>query len=255
MKLKIDQLLQRKYMKENKLDQNVNAYKKEFLYDFDNDIMLKYYPKRIIEKINDGSFLELGLGHGYTIKEFLKKVNSYTILEGSQAVIENFKSTESKLFSKVNIIETYFETYETDMRYDTIVMGFILEHVDSPDSILARYKKLLSPGGKIFIAVPNAESLHRQIGLHAGYMQDLQSLSESDLLLGHVRYYNVEALKALALKHKMNIVNLEGIFLKSFTTSQLQKLELNEKVIDGMLEMGKNYPELSNAILMELELA
>ena len=239
----------------NNLDSNVDAYKKEFLYDFDNDIMLKYYPKRILEKMNKGSFLELGLGHGYTINEFLKKVKRYTILEGSKAVIDNFKKNEKTLFDKVNIIETFFETFETKDHFDNIIMGFILEHVDNPNLILEKYKKLLSPNGKIFIAVPNAESLHRQIGLHAGYMDDLQTLSESDLLLGHKRYYNKDELIDLATKHKMNVVSIEGIFLKPLMTSQLQALDINEKIIEGMLEMGKQYPELSNAILMELEIA
>lgn len=236
----------------NNLDNNVNAYKKEFIYDFDNDIMLKYYPKRISEKLVKGSFLELGLGHGYTIQEFLKHVDGYTILEGSNAVINNFKTNEEKVYSKVNIIETYFENFETNKKYDNIIMGFILEHVENPDLILEKYKKLLSKNGKIFIAVPNAESLHRQIGFEAGYMSDLKSLSESDLLLGHRRYYDKKELLELAKRHQMKVLSIEGIFLKPLTTSQLQTLELSKEIINGMLEMGKKYPELSNAILMEL---
>lgn len=237
----------------NNLDNNVNAYKKEFEYDFDNDIMLKYYPQRIIEKLVDGSFLELGLGHGYTINEFLNKVDSYTILEGSPAVIKNFSINEPELYKKVNIVETYFENYETDQKFDNIVMGFILEHVENPDLILERYKKFLTPTGKIFIAVPNAESLHRQIGFYAGYMDDLKKLSDADLLLGHRRYYDKGELVQLAKRHNLKIQNIEGIFLKPLMTSQLQSLKLSKEIINGMLEMGKKYPQLSNAILMELE--
>lgn len=236
----------------NNLDENINAYKKEFEYDFDNDIMLKYYPKRIIEKLVEGSFLELGLGHGYTISEFLNKVDSYTILEGSPAVIENFYINKPDLFKKVNIVETYFENYETDQKFDNIVMGFILEHVENPDLILEKYKKFLTPKGKIFISVPNAESLHRQIGFYAGYMNDLKKLSDADLLLGHRRYYDKNELEKLAKRHNLKILSIEGIFLKPLMTSQLQSLELSKEIINGMLEMGKKYPELSNAILMEL---
>lgn len=237
----------------NNLDNNVNAYKKEFAYDFDNDIMLKYYPKRIIEKLVDGNFLELGLGHGYTINEFLSYVDTYTILEGSPAVIENFSINEPELSSKVNIIETYFENYKTDQKFDNIVMGFILEHVENPDLILEKYKKFLTPKGKIFIAIPNAESLHRQIGFYAGYMNDLKKLSDADLLLGHRRYYDKNELEKLAKRHNLKILSIEGIFLKPLMTSQLQSLKLSKEIINGMLEMGKKYPELSNAILMELE--
>lgn len=236
----------------NNLDNSVNAYKKEFEYDFDNEIMLKYYPKRIIEKLVDGSFLELGLGHGYTVREFLKEVDEYTILEGSPAVIKNFKNNESDLYNKVNIVETYFENYETNQTFDNIVMGFILEHVNEPDLILEKYKKLLAPKGKIFIAVPNAESLHRQIGFYAGYLDNLKRLSNADILQGHKRYYDKKELLNLVKKHNFKVLSIEGIFLKPLTTFQLKSLDLSNEIINGMLEMGKKYPELSNGILMEL---
>jgi len=238
----------------NSLDSSVDAYKKEFQYDFDNEIILNYYPDRIISKINSGSFLELGLGHGYTVRKFLQHVEKYTILEGSKAVIKNFKTNEPELCKKVRIIDTYFENFETDESYDFIIMGFILEHVDNPDLILHRYKKLLSKNGRIFIAVPNAESLHRQIGFHAGLIDNLKSLSCADRLLGHKRYYDLHDLKKMVLDHGLKIRSVEGIFLKPFMTSQLESLNLHEDIIMGMLQVGQQYPELSNAILMELEI-
>lgn len=236
----------------NRLDSSLDGYKKEFKYDFDNDIMLKYYPKRVIEKLVDGSFLELGLGHGYTIGEFLKKVKSYTVLDGSPAVIKNFITNEPELSKKVNIIQTYFETYETDQKFDNIMMGFILEHVEDPDIILEKYKKMLAKNGKIFISVPNAESLHRRFGFCAGYLNDLKQLSDADIIFGHRRYYNKSELLYLAKRHGLKILSIEGIFLKPLTTQQLQSLNLTNDIINAMLEVGKNYPELSNAILMEL---
>jgi len=235
------------------LDSNVDAYKKEFAYDFDNEIMLNYYPSRIIEKMNPGSFLELGLGHGYTIREFLKKISEYTILEGSSAVIENFKITEPELFNKVQVLEVFFEDFVTQKKYDNIIMGFILEHVDNPDEILLKYKNYLSKNGKIFIAVPNADSLHRQIGYYAGHLNKLDALSESDLLLGHRRYYNKKMLVELVHRNGFKVISTEGIFLKPLMTSQLASLDLPKEIVSGMLEVGKNYPELSNAILIEIE--
>ena len=67
----------------NNLDENVNAYKKEFEYDFDNDIMLKYYPKRIIEKLVEGSFLELLSIQTYTFN-YLDKRRSTGYCRGPQ---------------------------------------------------------------------------------------------------------------------------------------------------------------------------
>ncbi len=231
---------------------NVNAYNKNFKYEFDNDIMLRYYPKRIISKMKKGKLLELGLGHGYTIQEFLNHTDRYTIIDGSREVIDNFIKNNPDLAKKVDIIESFFENFETDEKYNYIVMGFVLEHVLDPDLIVSKFKRFLAKTGKLFITVPNATSLHRQIGHHAKVLDDLKKLSESDLLLGHRRYFDINDLKKLAKNSNLNIVNIEGIFLKPFTTGQLMSLNLDDNAINGLLEVGKNYPELSNAIMMEL---
>ena len=55
----------------NALDNHVAAYTGNNIYDFDNEILLNWYPKRVIE-ISKGarSVLELGLGHGFSTKIF-----------------------------------------------------------------------------------------------------------------------------------------------------------------------------------------
>ena len=56
---------------DNILDSHVAAYEGQNQYDFDNNIMLNWYPYRIIKFTRDAkSILELGLGHGFTAKIF-----------------------------------------------------------------------------------------------------------------------------------------------------------------------------------------
>ena len=57
----------------NQLDKYIMAYEGKTIYDFDNDILLNWYPKRIIELTKGAtSILELGLGHGFTVQIFSK---------------------------------------------------------------------------------------------------------------------------------------------------------------------------------------
>jgi hypothetical protein len=55
----------------NRLDSYLSAYGEGFGFAFDNNIMLNWYPERIMRlcKSTD-SLLELGLGHGYTTQRF-----------------------------------------------------------------------------------------------------------------------------------------------------------------------------------------
>ncbi|CAG4903246.1 class I SAM-dependent methyltransferase [Paraburkholderia saeva] len=235
----------------NTLDSHVAAYQSDNLYDFDNEILMTWYPQRILHQAGArSSLLELGLGHGHTVDIFSSKFPRHVVLEGSPAIIQNFRQKHPA--SRAQIIETYFEEFSTDERFDVIVMGFILEHVDDPLQILRRYRSFLAPGGKMFLAVPNAEVLNRRLGHLAGLLDDVTTLSENDHLLGHKRYYTVSSLRAEVTKADCEIDRLEGIYLKPFTTRQLLNLQLDRKIIDGLCAVGIDYPELSCGILAEV---
>ena len=115
----------------NVLDNHVAAYQGDNLYDFDNEILLNWYPRRILQHAGSArSLLEFGLGHGYATGIFSRRFERHVVLEGSPAVIRNFRDKYPDC--RAEIVETYFENFETDERFEVIVMGFILEHVDDP---------------------------------------------------------------------------------------------------------------------------
>lgn len=238
-------------MTKSALDAHASAYAGNSVYDFDNEILMNWYPQRVLRH-GDGarSILELGLGHGHTARIFSSHFDRHVVLEGSPEVIARFQSTHPDC--RAEIVETYFEDYTTDERFDVIVMGFILEHVEDPGAIISRFRRFLAPGGKTFIAVPNAEVLNRRLGHHAGLLADMTSLSAHDLLLGHRRYYTVASLSQEVEAAGYRIDRLEGIYLKPFTTSQVVSLGLGQNVIDAMCEVGLDYPELSCGILAQI---
>ena len=235
----------------SQLDVHVAAYQGENIYDFDNEILLTWYPKRIARVAkNPRSVLDLGLGHGFATEIFSDGCERHVVLEGSPAVIENFKLKFTD--NRSEVIETYFEEFDTEERFDLIVMGFVLEHVDDPLLILKRFRKFLSPTGKLFVAVPNAEVMNRRLGNLAGMLPDMEALSENDLLLGHKRYFTVGSLTKLVSDAGYKIENMEGIYLKPLATSQILSLNLGSEIIEAMCEIGIEYPELCCAMLAQL---
>lgn len=235
----------------DQLDVHVAAYQGKNIYDFDNEILLTWYPKRIAQVIKDPrSVLDLGLGHGFATEIFSDGCGRHVVLEGSPAVIQNFKLKFPN--NRSEVIETYFEDFETDEKFDLIVMGFILEHVDDPLLILNHFRKFLTPTGKLFVAVPNAEVMNRRLGNLAGLLPDMETLSENDLLLGHKRYFTVGSLTKLVSDAGYKIEKMEGIYLKPFTTRQILSLNLADDIIQALCEVGIEYPELSCAILAQL---
>jgi SAM-dependent methyltransferase len=236
---------------ENILDKHLAAYQGDNLYDFDNELLLTWYPRRVLQHGGTASsLLELGLGHGYTTEIFSRHYPRHLVLEGSSAVISNFRDKHPECSAE--IIQTYFESFETEERFEVIVMGFILEHVDDPVLILRRFREFLVPGGRIFLAVPNAEVMNRRLGCLAGMLKDVTKLSENDHLLGHKRYYTVNTLRGDLQQAGYSVTRLEGIYLKPFTTSHIVSLNLDPKVFDALCMLGIDYPELSCGILAEI---
>ena len=45
----------------------------------------------------------------------------------------------------LSLIRTYFEEFQSDVKYDAIKMGFILDNVKEPDQILNHFIKFLAP--------------------------------------------------------------------------------------------------------------
>jgi len=130
----------------------------------------------------------------------------------------------------------------------------VLEHVDDPGLILRRYSRFLAPGGSIFIAVPNAESLHRRFGHAAGLLPDMTALSQADLNFGHQRYFTLASLRQMVEQQGLVVQKVEGLFLKAITTQQLMDLKLDERILQSMLKVGVDYPELCNSILMQVRI-
>ena len=238
----------------NTLDSHVRAYQGDNIYDFDNEIQLKWYPERIV-KYSEGaeSLLELGLGHGITATTFAPHFKRHVVIDASRAVIANFRQRYPD--AKVEIVESFFEAFDTQERFDVIVLGYILEHVDDPVLILRHFRKFLRPRGRMFVTVPNAEVLNRKLGYLAGMLPDMQELSGHDLLLGHKRYYTVSSLRCDIEQSGYIVKLMEGIYLKPLMTKQMLSLNLDGRIIEALCQVGVDYPELSCGILAELESA
>lgn len=237
--------------KVNELDSFFNAYQDGFIYSLDNELILNWYSKRVVKFAKGESLLELGLGHGYTSVFFNKHFKKHIVIDGSLKIIENFRK-KFDINHEINIVHSLFEEYETTEKFDNIVMGFILEHVDNPNIIIEKYLKFLKPNGRLFIAVPNCEALNKRIGYEAGLIKDMKELSNADKKLGHQRLYTVQSLRELIEEYNLEIKRIEGIFLKPITTQQIIDLKLSNEILEAMLKVGVDYPELSVGILMEV---
>ncbi|MCX7514573.1 class I SAM-dependent methyltransferase [Frateuria hangzhouensis] len=239
------------------IDQDNAAYVPGFQYYEDNVRLLRAGLQQMLRRtahMQRLSLLSLGVGHRYTVKGLIEglgeRLERYVIVEGSADIIELLRR-EVALPQQVRLEQSYFEEFETDQRFDVVEMGFVLEHVNDPELVLRRFRRFLAPGGRMMVAVPNADSLHRLIGHAAGLLPDVHDLSPADLALGHRRYFDPQSLDALMASCGLEVVGRAGLMLKPLTSAQLASLELDPRIVESMDEIGFGLPEICNAIFVE----
>ncbi|MEK7866793.1 MAG: class I SAM-dependent methyltransferase [Planctomycetota bacterium] len=243
------------------LDRHEGAYRDFSPYHDDNHAMLGWYADRVAEgvgRLGAASLVSLGVGHGVVCGRLTslvgKGVSAYTVVEGSEAILRQYQERHPPP-PGMRLVHGLFEEFHPEQPVDAVEMGFVLEHVDDPDALLRRYASLLAPRGTLFIAVPNALSLHRRIGVAAGLLADPHALSENDTQFGHQRYFDLDSLRRSATAAGLVVRHTEGIYLKPFSTAQMASLRLDREVFLALFRVGQEHPDLCNGIYLEAGLA
>jgi 2-polyprenyl-3-methyl-5-hydroxy-6-metoxy-1,4-benzoquinol methylase len=187
--------------------------------------------------------LEMGPADGEMTRFLKNDFKKLTIVDAS----EKYVRAGEKLGDNITGHTSMFEEFEPTEKFTTIVMSHVLEHVQDPVAVLARAKEWLAPGGRIIIVVPNADSLHRRLGVKLGMLDDITTLNDQDIEIGHRRVYTREALDNDIAATGMQSVTKGGIFLKLLSNNQMLSFE-DPALVDGMFELGKDFPQWCSEI-------
>jgi len=229
---------------------DINMYNSDMFYEQENIIMMQRYIDYILQYSNThNNFLELGIGRGETIRLLQKHFDSITVIDGETQLIDKY----TKKYNDIEFIHSFFENYKPKQKFDNIGMGFILDLVDSPTNLLQMYSNFLSKKGKIFISIENALSLHRIIAHEAGLLPNLNSLSESNKKFGHKVYYGYDKWVKIIQEANLKIIAEHGLFLKPFSTKQINMLNLDPSIYNALSTTAKKFPQISNACFFVVE--
>lgn len=214
------------------------------------DMVMRQLTVRTIRPfIKRGIGLELGCSDGFMTELLSGLVDRLDVLDGSKEFLEN---TKKKGIPNTNFIYTLFEEYEPKELYDVIFATYVLEHVREVQPVLSMIRKALKKDGMLYVVVPNAHALSRQLAVHMNIFDNLHYLTQNDLNHGHRRIFNRVMLDRELKDGKFDIIAQGGIFLKPFADFQMDKIYDNNIIgveqIEGMYSLGKQYPDLCSAL-------
>jgi 2-polyprenyl-3-methyl-5-hydroxy-6-metoxy-1,4-benzoquinol methylase len=208
-----------------------------------NALMIKYTAKVFTRFIRSGDILELGPAEGLLTEELQQYANTLTLVEGSSVFCDQLR----KKFPHAIVINELFEDVNLKQKYDYIILGHVLEHVDDPINILKKFKKNLKPGGLVLAAVPNSHSIHRQAAVLMGLLSKESAMSEKDIHHGHKRVYNPSLFREHFLQAGYNIEVFGGYWLKPLSDAQLEA-SWTEDMMNAFFKLGELYPDIAAEI-------
>ncbi len=174
--------------------------------------------------INEDSYndvLEIGGASGLLAENFfsVEKPFSWTIVEPT-------RPTEIK-DKRIHFVNNFFENWNPDKKFDTLVHSHVFEHVYDPIEFLLKTNNILVDGGIQYISIPN---MH--YWLSHGFSNTLS--------FEHTFYVDQHVLEYLLNKTGFEVsdwrINDHSIFVKAKKTNKFRDIKHNFDYIKTMFE-------------------
>lgn len=224
---------------------------RKYAYDFDWRIRASLMTRIKPFITQTMSVLEVGCFRGDMTDLILKEFKSIDVLEASA---ELALEVQNRFGDRVLVHNSQLETFQSERKFDLIFLVHTLEHLNDRVAGLQKLKGLLSENGLLFVAVPNAYALSRQIAVAMGIIEHEESVTEGELLHGHQVTYSLESLTLDCELAGLIVVQSGGTIVKPLSNSQFDQAltsgVISEQYIAACDDLSIRFPELSASIYM-----
>jgi 2-polyprenyl-3-methyl-5-hydroxy-6-metoxy-1,4-benzoquinol methylase len=186
------------------------------------------------------NILEMGPAEGVMTQKLSQLGMDLTVVEGSRSFCDLIQKDNPQ----ARVVHSLFENFDPSEKFDNIILGHVLEHVDSPQDLLKRVSGWLTSQGRVMVAVPNSRSIHRQAAVMLGLLKFEEELNEADHHHGHRRVYNPETFRREFLLAGFKIEFFGGYWLKPLSNQQIEST-WTPKMVETFMLLGERYPDIA----------
>ena len=137
---------------------------------------LDWLIKQVNKFTTDAEILDVGSWTGALANELsFRNYGSIDCLEICEQACDLGRET----FPNLNFINESLYKFETDKKYDIIVMAEILEHLHKPLDVIEKFRRMLKKDGVLLITVPTPETTYRD-----GDSEHINTITMNDLEIG-----------------------------------------------------------------------
>jgi 2-polyprenyl-3-methyl-5-hydroxy-6-metoxy-1,4-benzoquinol methylase len=231
--------------------ENLDEYARDYLHPKIDRSVDQKFLRMVVSKticwLEGPAVLEMGYGDGAWTGQLIRKFGQSHVVDASLQLLETARTLYG---DKVITYRSYFEEFKPQILFDSVVCTYVLEHVVDPVLVLSRSREWLKPNGLLLVAVPNAGSLHRRLGVVMGLQPDVHQLGDLDTSIGHRRVYDAYRMEADLAAAGFLIEKRAPMMFKPLPNSLLAYL--SEAQLKGIFELGFDIPEDQRGILVYL---
>jgi 2-polyprenyl-3-methyl-5-hydroxy-6-metoxy-1,4-benzoquinol methylase len=201
--------------------------------------------RRCLRDIKGGAVLEFGFVDGQWTDPLLALGCTVVSVEGALNNVE-FGRKKYSGNPAVTFVHSTFEAFDTAQKFDWIIMGGMLKHLEDPISFLEKSRGWLGPGGRLIATTPNPKSLHRRVGVKMGLLPDLETLTPTDHQVGNLRHYDLQSFKSLLSAGGYDVTTIATAILKPASSDLMEGW--SDKLLDGLDALADELPDYGWAI-------
>jgi 2-polyprenyl-3-methyl-5-hydroxy-6-metoxy-1,4-benzoquinol methylase len=180
-------------------------------------------------KLKNGKLLDAGSGTGAFLHIMQQKGWQVTGVEPD----EGARQKAAELYGLKILPATELFTLP-EHSFDVITLWHVLEHVHPLHDYIDQLKKLLCPGGTLYIAVPNYESMDEKIYSKYWAAYDVPR---------HLYHFSPKAMQTLLAAHQLKIITIQPMHFDPFYISLLSEKYQhgNNNIFRGLINGYRSY--------------
>jgi 2-polyprenyl-3-methyl-5-hydroxy-6-metoxy-1,4-benzoquinol methylase len=224
---------------------------RKYRYEIDS-LVRNYFMERIAPNLNsEDSCLEIGSHDGSMTSQLLEYFSHVHLLEPADMFHE---SLGAKFGEKITLHPFTISEASFEEKFDNIFLIHVLEHLENPVIQLRHIADWLTENGKLFILVPNAYALSRQIACKMGMMGEVTDVLPGEAQQGHLRTYSLETLESDVKSSGLEISQTGGVLKKTLANFQfdlaLEHSIISMEYISALDKLSATDPSDSSSIFV-----
>lgn len=193
------------------------------------------YGRRVgrVQRLNGarkGRVLDVGCGPGFLLREFQRAGWEGQGTELSELAAAHARQTLGLPVHVGDLVSARFP----DASFDAVVLWHVLEHVRSPQEVLAEVERILKPGGILLVGVPNFGSWEARLAGEKWFHLDVPR---------HLNHFTVSTLTWMITSTGLQIQRRSFLAPEydsfSFVQTALNSLGLRHNLLYRLLRQGR----------------